>query len=225
MHRICPAVAACAWLMTSPAYAQAVDRNGVPFRLWDVAAGGGLHFEDSSAIDGHRREFGSWRGTGAVGWQGGRYWTSHLKTEAGVLYAAPDDAFGAEPVVAPDGAMGFLTYHVHTRMTHLNGAFTYQFFENVFAHPYVSAGARIGVGSSHLTRESYYATSYPRGVVTSPIPPREERRTILQARPFASAGFKSYFTERSFLRSELSAAFGSRGLAQLSIGLGFGVDF
>jgi hypothetical protein len=210
--------------MTSPAWAQAVDRHGVPFRLWDFDAGGGLHFEDESSIDGTHHEFGSWRGTGAVGLQGGRYWTSHVKTEAGLLYATPDVDYGGEPVLLPDATTGFVTYRVRTRVTHLSGAFTYQFFENVFAHPYVSAGARIGIGSSHRTREGY-ATGYTRGIVTYPIQPIEQRRTIVQARPFAAAGFKSYLTERSFVRSELSAAFGRRGLAQLSIGLGFGVDF
>jgi hypothetical protein len=186
MHRICPVIAVCAWLMTSPAWAQAVDRHGAPFRLWDFAAGGGLHFEDASTIDGTNHEFGSWRGTGAVGLQGGRYWTSHLKTEAGVVYATTDVERLRAPlpvrrrtdrdrVVAPNA--GGLRHRLHPRRRHLP-----------------DSAAR---GATH----------HPAGASVR------------------GCGFKSYLTERSFVRSELSAAFGSRGLAQLSIGLGFGVDF
>jgi hypothetical protein len=224
MNRICPAVWVTVCLTTSPAWAQTIDANGVPFRPWDFNTAFALHFEDASAIDGANREFGSWRGTGAIGLQGGRYWTSHLKTEAGVLYVAPDEDYGGEPVPLPGGVTGFATYRVRTHMTYVSGALTYQFFENVFAHPYVSAGARIGIGSSHRTREGF-ATAYTRGVVTYPIAPLDERRSVAQVRPFGAAGFKSYFTERTFVRSELSAAFSGDGLSQLSVGLGFGVDF
>jgi hypothetical protein len=224
MNRTCPAVAVAVWLMTSPAWAQAVDGNGVPFRLWDFNTGVALHFENAAEIENRDREFGSWRGIGAFELQGGRYWTSHLKTEAGVLYAAPDENYGGDPVAVPGGMTAFALYRVRTQVTHASGSLSYQFFENVFAHPYVSAGARVAVGSSHKIRDGF-ATLYTRGVATYPIPPLDEDRTILQVRPFAAAGFKSYFTERTFVRSELSAAFGSHGPTQVSLGLGFGVDF
>jgi hypothetical protein len=224
MNRICPALAVAAWLIALPAGAQAIDGNGVPFRLWDFNAGAGLHFEDVGDAVEVDEEYGSWRGTGALGLQVGRYWTSHLKTEAALLYVPASDDFGGDPVPLPGGLTGFATFRVRTQLTHLSGALTYQFFENVFAHPYVSAGARIGIGSTHRSRD-VFATVYTRGVVNFPIPPIDEHRTIVQVRPFAAAGFKSYFTERTFVRSELSTAFSSRGLTQLSLGLGFGVDF
>ena len=224
MNRICPAVAVAAWLMTSPVWAQAVDGDGVPFRLWDFNMGVALHFEDAAAIADRNGESGSWRGTGAFELQGGRYWTSHLKTEAGVLHAPADENYGGDPVPLSGGTTGFALYRERTQVTHVSGAATYQFFENVFAHPYVSAGVRVGVGSSHRTRDAF-ATVYSRGAASYPIPALDERRTIVQLRPFAAAGFKSYFTERTFVRSELAAAFGSRGVTQLSLGLGFGVDF
>jgi hypothetical protein len=224
MNRICPAVAVAVWLMTSPVRAQPADGNGVPFYLWDFNIGVALHFEDAAAIEDRNREFDTWRGTAAFELQGGRYWTSHLKTEAGVLYAVPDENYGGDPIPLPDGMTGFALYRERTQVTHVSGSLTFRFIENVFAHPYVSAGARVGVGTSHRTRDGF-ATVYTRGAASYPIPALDERRVILQVRPFAAAGFKSYFTERTFVRSELAAAFGSRGVRQLSLGLGFGVDF
>jgi len=223
MNRICPAVAVAMCLFTAPAWAQAVDGHGVPFRLWDFNTGVALHFENAAAIGTRGGEFGSWRGTAAFQLQGGRYWTNHLKTEAGVLYAAPDENYGGDPVPLPAGMIGFALYRVHTQVAHVSGSLTYQFYENVFAHPYVSAGARVTAGSSQKTRDGF-ATVYTRAPVAYPIPPLDERRTILQVRPYAAAGFKSYFTERTFVRSELSTAFGP-GPIQISLGLGFGVDF
>jgi hypothetical protein len=224
MKRICPAVAVAVSLMTSRAWAQEVDGSGVPFRRWDFNIGVALHFEDAAAIENRDPEFGSWRGTGAFVLQGGRHWTSHLKTEVGVLHSAPDESYGGDQVPLPGGMTGFAFYRDRAHLTHVSGSLTYQFFENVFAHPYVSAGARVGLGSSHRIRDGF-ATLNTRGAVSYPIPALDERRTILQLRPFAAAGFKSYFTERTFVRSELTTAFGSRGVTQLSIGLGFGVDF
>src|SRR5262249_15204821 len=119
MHQICPATALAVWLMTSPVWAQAVDRNGVPFRRWDFNAGIALHFEDAAQIVNRDREFGSWRGAGAFALQGGRYWTSHLKTEAGVLHAPPDEHTGGDPVLLPGGLTGFALYRVRTQVAHV----------------------------------------------------------------------------------------------------------
>lgn len=224
MNRICPALAVAGWLIACKAGAQAVDRNGVPFRVWDFNAGAGLHFEDVADAVEVNEAYGAWRGVGAIGLQGGRYRTSHLKTEASLLYVPANDDFGGDPVPRPGNVTAFASYRVRTRLTHLSGALTYQFFENVFAHPYVSAGARIGVGSTHRSRDGF-ATVHTRGIVNYPIPPIDERRPIVQVRPIAAAGFKSYLTERTFVRSEMSTAFSGRGLTQLSLGFGFGVDF
>ena len=61
-----------------------------------------------------------------------------------------------------------------------------------------------------------------RGAPASPDADERDERQV-RVRPFAAAGFKSYFNERAFLRSDMSAAFDSRGLEHLSIALGFGL--
>jgi hypothetical protein len=225
MNRLCVALALAAGVIASPVGAQSIDQNGVPFRLWDFATGVGLHFEDRADTFDMDETYGSWDGTGAFGVQAGRYWTSHLKTEAGVLYVAPSEFYGGDAIPFPDGVTRFATYRVRQQVAHVSGALTYQFFDNVFAHPYVSAGARLAIGSSHKSREGFATGSSRGGIVTDPIPPVDERRTVVEVRPLLAAGFKSYFNERAFIRSELAAAFSSRGVTQVSLGLGFGVDF
>jgi hypothetical protein len=226
MNRFCVAFALAACVIASPVRAQSIDHNGVPFRLWDFTTGVGLHFEDRADTFDVDETYGSWDGSSAFGVQAGRYWTSHLKTEAGFLYVAPTEFYGGDPIPFPDGVTRFATYRVRQQVTHFSGTLTYQFFDNVFAHPYVSAGAGIAIGSSHKSRDGF-ATGSTRGggIVSDPIPPVDERRTVVDVRPLLAAGFKSYFNERTFVRSELSTAFSARGVTQVSLGLAFGVDF
>jgi hypothetical protein len=44
-------------------------------------------------------------------------------------------------------------------------------------------------------------------------------------RPVVALGCKSYFNERTFIRSEFLTAFNRQGLAQLTLRAGFGFDF
>jgi hypothetical protein len=101
---------------------------------------------------------------------------------------------------------------------------SYQFFENVFAHPYLSAGARIEWTDIQKTRMGTAFIS-GRSPTTVAIAPLNIRQGDVQTYPFAAAGFKSYFDERSFIRSEMSTSYNSRGLNQLTLRVGFGVDF
>jgi hypothetical protein len=51
--------------------------------------------------------------------------------------------FGSEPVPTSADTVGYAVYEARTRRGEIGVSVSYQFFENVFAHPYLSAGARI----------------------------------------------------------------------------------
>ena len=53
---------------------------------------------------------------------------------------------------------------------------------------------------------------------------RTERRFV-EARPFAAAGFKSYFNEWTYMRSDVLIAIGSHGPSHGTVRIGFGIDF
>jgi hypothetical protein len=212
-------------LAASPAWPQAIDRGGVPFRQWDFDASVGLHLSD--AIDSGEAgnlSVDSWSGTAAVSGGIGRYWTSHWKTEVGVVNYHGHDGFSQEPVPLPTG-VGYAYYRARIERMQLSAAATYQFLENVFAHPYLSAGTRVGFVDVHKVRDPSVPVYSGRTVVFYQLPALDQRETLVQVRPFLAGGFKSYFNERAFVRSEVSTAFNRRGLSQFVMRLGFGVDF
>jgi hypothetical protein len=129
---------------------------------------------------------------------------------------------GADPVPLPAG-VGYAFYTAQIQRHQLSAAGTYQFLENTFAHPYLSAGAQVGFVNIHKVRDMSVPVYY--GRTAYQVPPLDQRESLVQVRPFLAGGFKSYFNERAFVRSEVSTGFSRRGLSQFVLRLGFGVDF
>lgn len=227
MHRIWLTLVAL--LLVAPAaQAQKVDRNGVPYRAWDVDAGFGFHWvaaRDGTIVSGdefHRDDWlASWAGTVDVG----RYWSSHLKTEVGLTLLQGDDTVTSEQVTVPDGARGYAyTWH-RVKQTQVTVAATWQFLENAFAHPYVSAGARFGLLSIESSRNPTVSVWNGTTYREYPVPAVEGHSFEVRPRPYVAVGSKSYFSERTFVRPELALGFNRDGLSQLGARLAFGVDF
>lgn len=159
-----------------------------------------------------------WDQTHDLRFEVGRYWTPHVKTEIGVSAPNRWDRGVSIPVEGVPYAYAQRTQQV----TFVTPALTYQFYENQFAHPYVSVGTRLAFGTSHTFREESSATV--KGI-RYPIPRLDERSTIAAVRPFLAIGAKSYFDSRTYVRSEAMLAYGSARLVQFTLRLGVGVDF
>jgi hypothetical protein len=212
------------WQIASPVCGQVIDRNGVPFRLWDFNVSLGIHAANpTDAGDRTIEPYDEWNASLLAEGGVGRYWTSHLKTEFSAAYKRPTTGYGTDAVPIPPGVANAF-YQERIQLTAASVVGSYQFFENVFAHPYVSAGARIGIANVHKQRDPM-AIVYSRPSVTYNIPALDTRDTVVVIRPIVAAGFKSYFDERAFVRSEVSGAFSGRGMSQFTLRLGFGVDF
>ena len=195
---------------------------------WDVSGGTGLHAWEL--------ENASWDGLPEVRFDMGRYWTTHLKSELGVsLPRRFSDSPCAEIISLAVTPVGYCVAETRRAfsVTGLSPSLTYQFRENVFAHPYVSAGARLDVEQVHARRrgpETFDVVTYPRGVrtvtaVTSTVPALDQGTISLAVSPFVAAGLKSYFNERAFVRTEGLAAFTLEGVNQTSFRIAFGCDF
>jgi hypothetical protein len=153
----------------------------------------------------------------------GHYWTQHVKTEAGVAFLKTWDDYEYESIpVQGLPAGGYAILSTSVRMTVLTPALTYQFLENEFAHPYVSIAARIGFLETHVTR---YPQTYTQNRITYSVPALDRTDMTVAARPVVAAGYKSYFNERAFMRSELQASFGADGSPHPALRIGFGFDF
>ena len=148
----------------------------------------------------------------------GRYWTPHLKFG---LFAASGPRFRTAQVAYVDanGRPYPATITSHARLVTVAPGVTYQFGDNAFIHPYVTAGAQVGLLHIHRERNP------DRFRAPVPVPRIDERLSEVHVRPFAAAGFKAYFNRRVFVRPEVLGAVGPGGIRQFTLHLGAGVDF
>lgn len=216
-------------LSASPGFAQRTDGRGVPYRVWDVDGGAGIVAADVADISGSHIGPDSWDGSWDGSWvgyvEGGRYWNSHLKTSVGIQPSTRMSWSGNEVLTLASGQEVNAWTSGQTRQTQLVLSGTWQFLDNTFAHPYISAGARVGFLAFSSERSSY-AQAYVNGAWrSSTIPVVNREWTSVRARPFVAIGSKSYFNERTFVRPEFMTAFSERGVSQWGLRLGFGVDF
>jgi hypothetical protein len=166
-----------------------------------------------------------WNGEAIAGWRlgVGRYWTTHVKSEFGVTLIPQSDSFDYErwPVPgAPD--VPYVFTENTQQLTTFSGNLAYQFFENAFTHPYLSAGIRFDSLREHRFRNQEVQTV---SRITYTVPALDQRAASVTARPFVALGSKFYFNERLFVRAELPITFGSRGVYSAGFHFGFGADF
>ena len=184
------------------AVAQDADTDPQPYRKWDASGMWAVRFGCSYDCDPVIPN-GSWSA------ETGYYWTAHVKTSIGVATTPAETSVGY--------SSGYTYRCDAARPVALSASVAYQFFENAFVHPFVSAGARIAWVSR--TTETY-----------SPVPPYTSTRvtgpTRVQARPVIAGGFKSYFDNgRVFMQSELGLTLGSTRETHPVLRIGAGVDF
>ena len=204
-----------AMVCSSPAFAQQPGSNSEASEAlksykWDVGGSLGI-----IGIGG--REFvepgpAGYNSEGGFIWNidAGRYFTSHLKAEAGLMKANSRSFSDSRE------QFEYTTREVHP--TSVSGALTYQFFENVFAHPFVSAGIR--VTSLYEESQRYvYTPDYQKSTVST------SSRRFTETRPFVAVGYKSYFNERVYMRTEFLLAFDTRGISHGTLRAGAGIDF
>jgi hypothetical protein len=152
----------------------------------------------------------------------GRFWTTHLKTDAAVILTHNQSDYDFNQFAIP-GVPGAYSFTEHERkLTAFSGSATYQFFENSMMHPFVSAGVQVGVANDHSFRT---AQTYTINRIPYTVPALDERTTSALVRPFVAVGAKSYFNDRTFVKSEFSTAVAGSGLSHAILRLGFGFDF
>ena len=212
-------------LSASPSFAQRVDGRGVPYREWNVDGGFGFVVADRDEVAAADANYDEWGGNWIGDVEVGRYWSSHLKTSAGLSRGTTTSWSGYESVTVSPGQQGTAWLSGRTRTTQVVLSGTWQFLDNTFAHPYVSGGARIGV-LDIASKGMGYAQALVNGVWRSYTVPMVDRSwREVRTRPFVAVGSKAYFNERTFVRPEFALMFNQRGLRQWGLRLGFGFDF
>jgi Outer membrane protein beta-barrel domain len=173
------------------------------------------------------QDYDRWRGSLFVGFNSGRYWTDHFKTdiEAGWHSRSSTETY-QEIVIGGAQTYGIASFQV--RDLRITIAPTYQFGRNQWVHPYVGAGTDIIHRKSVLDRPAQFRfQSAPvpgRPPVNLTVPALNERKSELLLRPFLKTGVKMYTSERSFFVTELKLGFApdvDHALWKLGVGFDF----
>lgn len=224
-RRLTRSLVAAAWLLASLGTAataqELLEGNSSPgLRRWDVSGGVGLQTVAAKDLG---RSYSAWEGRWQPRIQVGRYLTPHLKVEVMGGSPATYEFYESTPVSLP-GTPGpvFTTTAYRVRSLSVTSLATYQFLDNAFAHPFVSTGIDVGYRQTRETRDEQ--TRRQNGV-TLIVPASRTSRNAVVLRPLVAAGFKSYFNERVFLRSETSLAFGRATATRVGLRLDLGIDF
>jgi hypothetical protein len=186
-----------------------------PVSRADVSVSAGWFNAEKSELDSYRGR-NDWYNRSLYGGAGfGWYWTDHLKTEVDGGVTTGADLQVYTPTVI-DGRQSTLysTYTIGTRRLAISQQ--YQFYRNVWFHPFVSGGLDLTWERTRRQDEIYSLQP----VRTQPF----DTQTELLVRPFATVGFKAYFTPRAFFRTDMKIAF-DEGVDEALLRFGLGVDF
>ena len=161
-----------------------------------------------------RPSFENWNrryDTGTLGATAGLFWTRHLKTEVTISTSGEGQMFESVPVPPVPGRPPTFRYLEHYyRETAVSPAVSYQFLENRWVHPFVTAGA-------DFVRERHETFEIQQNARTS--------ESTLFADAFVGAGAKFFMTERSFIRSDVKYAFRDHETDRTTWTVGVGFEF
>ena len=110
---------------------------------------------------------------------------------------------------------------------------SYQFGRNAQFHPFVAAGVDIEHRSHEIERPEQTVVLYSPSPLNPQIvdfagriqiPALNRTETAITVSPYAATGFKAYFTERAFFRTDLKMSVRSE-IDRVIWRAGFGVDF
>jgi hypothetical protein len=226
MIRFCPAIAIAACLTASISSAQepAATVTLLPRAAprWDASAHvtwlGERRPNPSVSWD---QWFNLASGGGVVGY----YWTPHLKTEFDISTSTEGERYSVEPIAIPGVATVLPLQRDHEfRVTTASAGVIGQFFDNAWFHPFVGAGVELIREREHIETSLQFVP--PRDPRAPPIPDfQPETIERYRARPYAATGFKTYVSERAFIRTDIRTSWSSDGLASLAWRSGVGIDF
>jgi outer membrane protein W len=183
----------------------------------DVSWSVGVSGTDDDRANLYDDWYRTWNGTFSAGY----YWTEHLKTELDAAWTSEGRLY--ETRVLRGGAYAPVEHLFSTRSVTLKQQ--YQFGHNASFHPHLAIGLAIEwvrytekQAAAYLTARTppYAVFVYPARTV-GPI-------TDVRALPVIEAGFKAYFSERVFFRSDLNVGLRG-GVRHVTVRSGLGLDF
>ena len=208
-------------LATSAAEAQSPD-----FKKWDFGTSVGM-FEVAPGDDDDA--YDEWYLEGRYSASIGRYWTRNLKTEIEFATSGEGSQF-RQGYVRPPGSNAIhpFTYEQHHRIQQATARVVYQFLDNTWVHPWMSAGVVYEMDHQRFdVPPGFLYSSYdPRVPLPVPIVPQTTPGKSTDHRVGGSigAGTKVYVSPNSYFNTGIVASF-TKPSATWTFLLGFGIDF
>ena len=193
----------------------------VPSPSWDVAVTAGSFHGQS--IDDARSTYwnhsstalrASWHHSGEWRLTAGRYWTPHFKTEVEFGATGEGDRYIQRFATVPGSAAPYpYGAQEFVKLRQGSGRITWQFLDNQWIHPYLSAGVSF---DEERTRTQVFQPVYyqdPRNpstrVVITPQP--EGPRTAYRTGVVLGGGAKWYVSPRVFIKTGAQLVLSRRG--------------
>jgi len=211
-----------ALVFTRSAAAQTISLVPADTPRWDVGGTvGWLGRTERSAVGTFRD--GTWLNAGSFGASLAYHWNPHLIVEGEVATSSSASFYSLESVaVSGRSTPTFLSREHHVKTTGGSASIVYQFFENRWVHPFLTAGVESVRNRDRI--ETFAPLPTPAAPFSVPTI-ASETKTADAVRPLFGGGFKFYVTERAFIRTDVRFAFDGPGLASTTWRSGIGVDF
>ena len=224
--RIIGLAAVLAFSVLVPTLALAQPAATGPF--WDVAITAGSINGESTG--GPEPGYGDdWHHAAEWRLSAGRYWTPHLKSEVELGTTGEGERYTQRLITAPGSATRYpYTAQQFVRVRQGSARVTWQFLDNQWVHPYLSAGVSM---DEERTRTHVYAPVFapdPRNpatrVVVGTAEHDEPQRTIHRAGLVIGGGAKCYVSPSVFIKTGAQVTL-SRPARSISFVAGMGIDF
>jgi hypothetical protein len=180
------------------------------------------------AESGDDRQYDRWYNTGTLAITAGHYLNPHLKIEAEGAFAGEGQRYVTRVVQIPGTGPYPVSTNEHVRINSVSGALVWQFFDNQWVHPFVSAGVSLDFDRErrHTWPQSYFRGDprIPGNEIPIAVESTQDLGTTRRARGMVGTGVKVYMTPRAFFRADTRIAVGRRS-GHVALRVGFGVDF
>lgn len=198
-----------------------------PPKTWDVSATAGS-FHGGSPDDSASGYRDDWRHAGEWRVTAGHYWNPHLKTEVEFGATGEGDRYTQRFISVPGSATQYpYSAQEFIRVRQASAKLTWQFLDNQWIHPYLSAGVSF---DEERTRTHVYAPVFypdPRNPsirIPAPVERDEAPRTTYRPGLVLGGGAKWYVSPAVFIKT--GAQFGvARPTRSISFVAGMGFDF
>ena len=194
---------------------------------WDLAVTAGS-FSGLSTADPDPGYDGDWHHTGEWRVNAGHYWTPHLKAEIEFGATGEGDRYRQHLVTLPGSTTQYpYSAQEFVRIRQGSARMTWQFLDNQWIHPYLSAGVSV---DQERTRTHVYSPVYfpdprnPTGRVVGTAEHDEPARTLNRPGLVLAGGAKWYVSPAAFIKTGVQAGV-TRQAQSISFMAGMGFDW